>query len=365
MKKNLSKNSYSFLVEVMHDLHSKGIVTESQQNEYLADYSTKKAFSFIRMISIFGSALVGLGFLLLVASNWYRFLPGFKISIIIAAFLVFLFCGILTEKKSQILSKSLIYISCFVYLAGVLLINDIFKISIEGHTMALLVSIGLVPLAIAFKDQFIAAAALVCAAVLSINLLDFGVKYSFIYYVYPLALAFGAFFYTRKSLLSRILEMLSYALMILASGIVLKYLEVDNLFIMLFVLVLSGYMYYSSRNIDKYLPASVAIIISVFAISFKDIWDLLDEVHPEVYSTGFSIAAALAFLFLIRLGRYLGVAGLSVLILRYYFDTLYDEMPRSLFFIVGGLLLVGIAFFMDRMRRERIGDKSETKNNPA
>ena len=71
--------------------------------------------------------------------------------------------------------------------------------------------------------------------------------------------------------------------------------------------------------------------------------------------TAFAVLSALIFsllmLWLTWRGHTLATTFFCLLVLRYYFDGFYDFMPKAAFFTVGGLLLIALGYFMERVRR--------------
>ena len=50
----------------------------------------------------------------------------------------------------------------------------------------------------------------------------------------------------------------------------------------------------------------------------------------------------------------MGMGFFFALVVCRYFDSTWRYLPRSLFFIVGGLLLLGLGFFLEKKRRALI-----------
>lgn len=77
---------------------------------------------------------------------------------------------------------------------------------------------------------------------------------------------------------------------------------------------------------------------------------------PALWFNGLLIGELLAFLYLSYLLRQeqlfrLALYGFAIVILARYFDTVGRMLPRSLFFLVGGLLLIGGGIAMERQRK--------------
>ena len=86
-------------------------------------------------------------------------------------------------------------------------------------------------------------------------------------------------------------------------------------------------------------------------LTIPDIWDVLVTAQS---ASPVSILFALAFMallfVLIRKGSIISLIFVCITIFRYYTDT-FAFLPKSLFFIVGGLLLLGFGYYFERMRK--------------
>lgn len=63
----------------------------------------------------------------------------------------------------------------------------------------------------------------------------------------------------------------------------------------------------------------------------------------------------LVLLAYVRQGSLTALVFVCATILRFYFDTFFDFMPKSFFFIIGGLMLLGFGFYFERMRSRKGG----------
>ncbi|MEE9234691.1 MAG: hypothetical protein V3U28_04520, partial [Candidatus Acidoferrales bacterium] len=63
----------------------------------------------------------------------------------------------------------------------------------------------------------------------------------------------------------------------------------------------------------------------------------------------------------VRTGAYvnLGVVFFLALVVSRYFDQYWEYLPRSLFFIFGGVLLLGLGYVLEKKRRQWIAKFSQ------
>ena len=82
------------------------------------------------------------------------------------------------------------------------------------------------------------------------------------------------------------------------------------------------------------------------------IWErLFSEGTSQVLALIFAVAYGIYIILLIREGKLLPIAILCGLIFRFYIDISYDFLPKSLFFIIGGFLLIAFGIWFERSRR--------------
>ncbi len=103
--------------------------------------------------------------------------------------------------------------------------------------------------------------------------------------------------------------------------------------------------------------AGIAIITAVGYIAI-----FLPFNSPASYAIMFNLVLLAGILGLIFLGYFQGAGSLvnialvffGLLVIGRYFDFTWDLLPRSAFFIVGGLLLLGVGIFLERLRRKTL-----------
>ena len=69
----------------------------------------------------------------------------------------------------------------------------------------------------------------------------------------------------------------------------------------------------------------------------------------------FAIVYLVILLFLTRRGNLISLAFICFTIFRFYIDTMYAFKSKSLFFIIGGLLLIGFGFYFEKLRKKQGG----------
>ena len=154
-KRKISRNHYNVFASELRYLQSRGIVDESQINDYLSIYEVHSPYSFTRVILGIASLLIGLGILTFIASNWQELTAWFKFALILVFLAGFGFASLITEEKYPKTSRSLLYLTTLIFGGGIFLIQQIFNITFQSTTELLLWGLAILPIAIVYKDIII------------------------------------------------------------------------------------------------------------------------------------------------------------------------------------------------------------------
>jgi len=129
---------------------------------------------------------------------------------------------------------------------------------------------------------------------------------------------------------------------------------VYTLIIMMIIGLLMKYLPIAiNRDVFK-IQGNIVFGIAGLILTFRDVWNDLDFISsPDIYSITFAILYLIYLLLLTRKGNIISLVFICATIFRYYFDTMYDFMPKSMFFITGGFILVGFGYYFEKMRKER------------
>ncbi|MFZ3101174.1 MAG: DUF2157 domain-containing protein [Desulfitobacteriaceae bacterium] len=332
---------------------SSELITSEQKESILNLYDIKGGLNFIRVVVTIGAILVGLGILSFIASNWDGMSKLLKLGVI---FGVFGGANFVAYKLSEDYPKtglSLIYLGALVYGAGIFLIGQMFNFGGDFYTAFLLWSVGIVPLALQQKDKYL----MLFANILFGIYLNASLNQAFPYLAWPgvpaLYLAYNYFDRSRLILFFANLTALNFILYLTL------YYEVNGLYIALIFFILGLLMYAIKHNLKSEifrLQGNILFGITGVILTIPDLWSILIRAHATqvTISTVFAIAFVGLLFLLIKKGSLLSLLFICVTIFRYYTDT-FAFLPKSLFFIVGGLLLIGFGFYFERMRKIQKG----------
>ncbi len=357
MKKKLSRSSYKFLLSELSGHRDRDIITQQQLEDMMTFYEEDAGLNFIRILVTIGSLLIGLGILSFIASNWQYMGKSLKVIVIIAALGISIFTSFKLEKSYPKTSKAFLYLSALIYGAGIFLMEQIFNISGELPQAFLLWTLGVVPMALILKEKILFIFAHILAMIyingsFNENILVYGVILVTLFYV-------GNKYFNYSKLSTFFNNAVALNVVLYA----LNYFEVEGIYIGITFLIIGLLMYYLKHelNIDIFrLQGLIVIGISGYALTFHRIWEQLKFIQDgNTIAVGFGIVLIVYLLSLVRQRLLTPLIFTCILILRYYFDTLYDFMPKSLFFIIGGLILLGFGHYFERIRRHRGGDLNE------
>jgi len=382
-----------------------GTITKAQAKKMLADTSHYKkersSNKLIVAVSTIGAILLGIGAILFIASNWQAIPNTIKMLILVGSTFGAYYIGYLFRYQKKNLPKvgaSLIFLGALLFGATVFLVAQIYNINANNHTLVLIWLVGVLPLVYAFAS--------VPIAVLS-SLLFYIWIGLFVFRNISLTRGMGDLFslpvlYLVSGVLLFGVGALHYASDKLNN--IARTYRIAGIKVGITSLFLLTFNIFSGKNLAEMRDSSqlaewglhfgttnqftislvifsvLAIVITIINLFFnisKQKTNILEN------SIGFGlIALAIIFFFFpattniyviifnlvltgiiftllfvgynnedIKLVN-IGMFWLSVLIVVRYFDWFWDLLPRSLFFIIGGLILVLGGIALEKKRRQ-------------
>jgi uncharacterized membrane protein len=375
-----------------------GLINQDQAQKMLADISDYKkeqsSSKLIVTLSTIGAILVGIGAILFIASNWQVMPNAIKVLVLLGFTLGSYYLGYILKYQKQTLPKvgaSLIFLASLLFGATVFLVAQMYHINANNHTLVLVWLAGIIPLVYVLKTKPIAG--LSCL----------------LFYIW-----IGLFVFRNVSLRAGGYgDFYSLPVLYLVSGILmfgiggLHYLSVDlkdvariyriaGIKISMLALFLLTFRFFSGHYAKFNIRADMVVsdqfkmglvIFSLLAIFFTIINLLLNpsktdtSVLESTVGLGLLAIALLFFFFpattniyvllfnlilagiiflLIFIGHQrgdmrlvnIGMGFLSLLVIVRYFDFFWDLLPRALFFMTGGVILVLGGIALEKKRRE-------------
>ncbi|ARD47734.1 hypothetical protein SporoP37_06005 [Sporosarcina sp. P37] len=355
MKRKINRKEYDFLRQEFSFLQRQGKIDEAGANEMLALYEPKGGANFIRILLVFGAVLVGVGILSFIAGNWAGLTPFFKFGLIVAGMLVSYFAGYKLEDDYERTSRSMYYIGAAIFGAGIFLIGQSFHLQHTVYTDFLLWAVGILPLAYYLKDQLLAVFAGAFLIIYSFSAFSAYDPGSF--GPYWLVLLIPVLFWMNETRFDRKGSLFVMNVLLSTSfiGNILELFHAEEWIsaAVIFVIgVLLAVFPIKHFHTESVWTGSVIFGITGIMLTFPFIWDNLrfGDSAPHIFAVLFVIL----LIYLLRKDSLPAILITCALIYRYYTDITYDFMPKSLFFIIGGLLLIGFGFWFEKSRRETV-----------
>lgn len=355
MKRKVSKQQFTFLQQEFSFLQQQRRMEKSQADEILSLYEPKGGTNFVRLLLAFGAILVGIGILSFIAGNWAGLSPFFKFGLIIVGMIVAYFAGYKLEDGYERTSRSMYYIGAAIYGAGIFLIGQSFHLQHTVYTDFLLWGIGILPLAYYLRDQLLAVFASAFFIIYSFS--AFASYASGNFGPIWLLLLIPVLFWINETRFGKRSSLFVMNILLAVAFLVntMEFFHVDEwisvlvIFVLGVLLVLAPFKNYHTAS--SWI-GSVLFGITGIMLTFPFLWE---DLSVEKYAPYIFAALFVALLiYLLRKDSLPAILITCALIYRYYTDISYGFMPKSLFFIIGGLLLIGFGFWFEKSRRETV-----------
>lgn len=371
-----------------------GIILPDQKERILARYRLLKTADekagpgkLITTISILGSILVGAGVILFIASNWSAIPNWSRLFIVFSSMLASYGSGFYFRYEAKSYPKvgaSLILLGSFIFGAGMFLIAQIYHITVHYPNGPLLWGLFVLPLAYLLRfKSLISLAILVLLVWLGMEAHLRALHSSYLqtttliplFFMAGIALWGVGLVHREREALKIISSpyILIGTLITFLAGYVLTFnlyrgrFESDALFIfypgiaVLFLVAVIARCLPGEKE-KGWIPETLGLVVLMVIILFLSLF------FPKASPTSvrgdlrlfFNILFALEIFGLIILGfirRYPAYVNIGLLffaldVIARYFDFFWELLPRSLFFILGGLLLLFGGIILERKRKK-------------
>jgi uncharacterized membrane protein len=372
-----------------------GIILPAQKERILARYRLLKRADekagpgkLITTISILGSILVGVGVILFIASNWSAIPKWGRLFIVFSSMLSSYGVGFYFRYEAKNYPKvgaSLILLGSLIFGAGMFLIAQIYHITVHYPNGPLLWGLFVVPLAYLLRfKSLISLAILVLLIWLGMEASlrishqgDFGdITMVPLFFIAGITLwGIGLMHREWKSLriisspyiligslitffAGYLLTFNLYQLRLESDALLLFYPGIGVLFLVAVIL-----RCLPEEKEKGWIPETLGLVILMVIVVYFSFFS--PKISPMSVKGGglrlfFNILFALEIFGLIILGfirRYptyvnIGLLFFALDVVARYFDFFWELLPRSLFFILGGLLLLFGGIILERKRRK-------------
>lgn len=342
--KKIRKKQYEFLQTECSYLVDEGVVSDSQAKDILARYETAKRPSLIAVLLVIAAVSIGLGFLSFVASNWFDMPDFLKCALILGFFLLVFYGGYRLERGYPKLSWCLYVLSTFVYGGGIFLIGQTFNFGGETSGAFYLWGLGIIPLALYKKSSWLFS----LSVILSAGGQFFGYTPQFFL---PFLIALGYLFLNGRVIRSKkgyVLSILS--LLVSFTSLYEKFhAEEALIFLIYFAIgILLVHLPVGAFRFEGKIIGFFVIGISGIFLSFENIWY---GFAPDIGAVIFIVLYVVYLFYLLKQERILAALLMASLLLRFYFDLSFKFLPKSLFFVFAGVVLMAVAFLLHRFKK--------------
>jgi len=337
-----------------------GLISKEQCDEMKGAYVIEKTVGVTRLVSVVGSVLIGLGILTYIAGNWQYMSPMFRMMLIVVGMTAFYVTGMMLDDNYPKTARALRYIALFIYGGGLFLTDQTFHLNRSVSWHFLIWAVGILTVLYFGKDKLLLYffQALIIASIMGLG--DSRNMTEFAFYAYWFVSTVGVVFAIRlseesyRSGLAVFLNILGLFTLII---VMLAHIELEFVLgtglILLFGLLLLFKPPFGTYALEVVKQSGLIITgFSGFVLTFADPWSDLMNGDGTSVSIVFTIILLLGLFYLVKSGYVGAVAFIALVILRYYFDTFYDFMPKSMFFIIGGIILLGFGVYLESVRRK-------------
>jgi uncharacterized membrane protein len=390
----IRKKEQAFLTRELEHWRWLNLLDDRQASAIAALYEPARE-RFLQVFMGLGAMLVGLGLLSYIAANWMDLGRALKVAIIIGGYALSMAAAYRFEPSYPHGARAFLLIGGFAYGAGIFLIAQMFH---EGGaiTDALFWWIaGIAPACLLFKDR------MQLLLIQAISLVYFYFQcfssgwrflgyhdawaspwswwslYMFLRtlaYFQPLAVLAGIWLLWRYGARWRTGLHVNVFITMNYIGInASRYIEFTMVLFMFFIAGLLLCATSPGRRRNSMEDWGVALVgVLGLTLSYPVIWrgsrimastnfwGLRDfclsalNAQPETaFAVTVAILACAALILRVYAGSQLAASFFCLMILRFYFDVFYDFMDKALYFTTGGLLLIAMGFYLQRVRKKR------------
>lgn len=375
-----------------------GLITDTQKEKILARYKLIKEADekagprkLITVISVLGSILIGIGIILFIASNWSEIPKWVKLIIIFSLMLSFYALGFYLryEKKNYPkVGASLIFLGSLIFGAGIFLIAQIYHITVHYPNGPLMWGLGVLPLAYLLRFKTILSLAIIDLLIwlgmesrfwITDQYFSSIMLFVTLYFMAGIALwGTGLMHRGFKSFKTISSPYIVFGILLtFVAGFILTFdvfrgrFGSDSLFIFytgIVILFLISIISYSlSKDKEKgwfyetaFLVILMALIFSLSLFYEGMPYDTRDEGTVKLLTLISNLIFAgeiIGIIFLGYIRRYPAYINIGLLffvldVVARYFDFFWKLLPRSVFFIAGGLILMLGGVLLEKKRRK-------------
>ncbi|HXK32857.1 MAG TPA: DUF2157 domain-containing protein [Dehalococcoidia bacterium] len=366
-----------------------GLITADQEREMLARAGAGEA-RFLRAlrlgwlitaVSVVGALVLGAGVILLFASNWEE-MPDWSRTALVFGGMMAAYAGgyaLIYRYDMQRIGSALLLLGAVLFEAGLFLLAQIYNMPVASPVLLLLAAIGILPLGYAFGSRIIALAGVVNLTIWAYwELFERYEESPGIFVAFIVLGVLGVAWYAVGRIhgvwqaTRRFEEVWVFSGLLVTLSLVYAYTFVEPwetiiedgvesfaappvvyIAILAAGALVAAQAVLRARSVEHVLDisAQAGILVLAAIVATWPAWTGYAVVFNGVF---FAVAAGLVTRgYLGGDERYVnaGLLAVGVGVMTRYVDVFWSLLTGSLFFIIGGLLLLAVAFAAERFRR--------------
>ncbi|KKK36781.1 hypothetical protein WQ57_17630 [Mesobacillus campisalis] len=348
-KRKLKAGEYQILQRELSYLEKRGVLA-SGKGEEIAELYEIEHLSFTKTLLYVGSVLIGAGILSFVASNWAEIGKLAKFLLILSLFASSCFAGYKLESHLPKTARSFYYLGVLVFGAGIFLIGQMFHFGGDFQEAFMWWSLGIMPLAWVLRDKWI----LLASSLLILFYMTHDPLMGQSVPIWILLWSAAIYFLNEKIGFMPATAFVNGLLQLAFIASVLSYFldginDTVYIYGLVYLVIGIGLVLARKSLRDVYVILGYLVHgVAALFLSFGENW----PAGAGNFFIPFSILYILFLLFLIKKGSLLSIVILCALIFRFYLDITFAFLPKSLVFVIGGLLLLGFGLYFERQRKK-------------
>lgn len=351
-KRRVKTAELQFLKRELQFLEKTGVLEVEKTKEIEGLYEAER-ISFTKTLLYVGSVLIGIGILSFVASNWAEIGKLTKFLLIISLFIGCNGIGYWLERSFPRTAKSFYYLGVIVFGAGIFLVGQMFHFRGDFQDAFLWWSLGILPLAWVLRDKWIL---LGSSILILFYMTDSSIFKGQIIPVWMILWIVAIHFMNDRIEFSKATGLVNGILQLAFIASVLNFFlhgVEDVVYIYGLIYLIIGITLINMKEKVREIYVNLGYLVhgaAALLLSFSENWPI------EWVYLPFSILYLLYLLYLINKGSLFSIIILCVMIFRFYLDYTFDFLPKSLVFIIGGVLLLGFGFYFEKQRKKGRGE---------
>lgn len=365
---------------------SKGLLDQETADKLRLDIKKRHdGFGIGGVLAVLGSLLLGAALILFIAANWGALPRIWRVALILFIMWGGYLGGAWLQQRSvsgrdnrltTIFAPSLYLLSAITYGAGIALVGQMYHMSGDMATAALAWGVGVLAAALLLRAPILTAAALGVGGFYLYSILhELGGQVNLVAsyrWILPLYIAAcgGAIIYTRAEKAMHLLAMLTLAYFLVL------YFDLESSVSLMLMIVLGAiliicqgrwpaferYSYGFGSQLAGYGLAALLLALLIFQVEHVGVFNHSMVGADAVYSL---VAIAVCVFALIIAGeksgqlRWFAYAGFSLHVLYLATVTVGTMIGTSGVFLIGGLLVMGLAYLVTRMEKYLHGSSAK------